>query len=396
MALRSTPVALDALRALCHRSLPRRGGYSSPAFARGLHSSATRGAFWRKSAESQATADQVPNAVPPTTVTPVNGSDSGPLSPFQVKIASLESAALQSRSKPDAKDQIALMTALRDGEELNGLIRYYEAIAFSPPPDGSEALTKSEEAFQIYSAALAQTGRLADLPAAVRRRDQRLGEIASPSSSPATAPAPAASTVSPPSPSASATPTPTPAAPSAAAPSAVSSLLSSAPYAGSAAAGSRGSGSPEPGSPLHPIHVQIAPQSTQSGFWRFLRWILSIAVWAFLFFTVTSMIMENSGFLKTGPGPAEFEPEEGKLVKFSDVHGVEEAKSELEEIVEFLKNPEKFNQLGGKLPKGVLLAGPPGTGKTLLARAVAGEAEVPFFFASGSSFEEMFVGVGGE
>lgn len=68
----------------------------------------------------------------------------------------------------------------------------------------------------------------------------------------------------------------------------------------------------------------------------------------------------------------------------------------MEEIVEFLKNPEKFSALGGKLPKGVLLTGPPGTGKTMLARAVAGEAEVPFLFASGSSFDEMFVGVGGK
>jgi ATP-dependent metalloprotease len=68
----------------------------------------------------------------------------------------------------------------------------------------------------------------------------------------------------------------------------------------------------------------------------------------------------------------------------------------LEEVVEFLRNPEKFSTLGGKLPKGVLLTGPPGTGKTMLARAVAGEAEVPFLFASGSSFDEMFVGVGGE
>src|SRR5690606_5904210 len=85
---------------------------------------------------------------------------------------------------------------------------------------------------------------------------------------------------------------------------------------------------------------------------------------------------------------------ETQKAKFSDVHGCDEAKEELVEIVEFLKNPTKFSSLGGKLPKGVLLVGPPGTGKTLLARAVAGESGVPFFYMSGSEFEEMFVGVG--
>ncbi|XP_059419987.1 ATP-dependent zinc metalloprotease YME1L1-like isoform X2 [Carassius carassius] len=88
------------------------------------------------------------------------------------------------------------------------------------------------------------------------------------------------------------------------------------------------------------------------------------------------------------------DPVQMKNVTFEHVKGVEEAKNELQEVVEFLRNPQKFTVLGGKLPKGVLLVGPPGTGKTLLARAVAGEADVPFYYASGSEFDEMFVGVG--
>ena len=83
-----------------------------------------------------------------------------------------------------------------------------------------------------------------------------------------------------------------------------------------------------------------------------------------------------------------------KKISFKDVAGIDEAKEEVQEIVEFLKNPAKFSKLGGKIPKGVLLVGPPGTGKTLLAKAIAGEAKVPFFSISGSDFEEMFVGVG--
>ncbi|XP_031439852.1 ATP-dependent zinc metalloprotease YME1L1 [Clupea harengus] len=88
------------------------------------------------------------------------------------------------------------------------------------------------------------------------------------------------------------------------------------------------------------------------------------------------------------------DPVQVKNVTFEHVKGVDEAKSELQEVVEFLRNPQKFTVLGGKLPKGILLVGPPGTGKTLLARAVAGEADVPFYYASGSEFDEMFVGVG--
>ena len=81
-------------------------------------------------------------------------------------------------------------------------------------------------------------------------------------------------------------------------------------------------------------------------------------------------------------------------VMFTDAASVDEAKEELREVIEFLKTPEKFTKLGGKIPKGILLVGPPGTGKTLLARAVAGETGVPFFSISGSEFVEMFVGVG--
>uniref|UniRef100_A0A670J625 ATP-dependent zinc metalloprotease YME1L1 n=1 Tax=Podarcis muralis TaxID=64176 RepID=A0A670J625_PODMU len=99
-------------------------------------------------------------------------------------------------------------------------------------------------------------------------------------------------------------------------------------------------------------------------------------------------------FRTTSGLDAAVDPIHMKNVTFEHVKGVEEAKQELQEVVEFLKNPQKFTVLGGKLPKGILLVGPPGTGKTLLARAVAGEADVPFYYASGSEFDEMFVGVG--
>jgi len=98
--------------------------------------------------------------------------------------------------------------------------------------------------------------------------------------------------------------------------------------------------------------------------------------------------------LSFGKSPAKLLTPTQKKVTFKDVAGGEEAKVELQEIIEFLKDPQKFQKLGGKIPKGVLLMGPPGTGKTLLARSVAGEANVPFFTISGSDFVEMFVGVG--
>lgn len=142
-----------------------------------------------------------------------------------------------------------------------------------------------------------------------------------------------------------------------------------------------------------PIQVSIIERK---GAWvpRMIRFVSLVLVSSFFFLVILSVFFENTGFMKAGPRQSQFEPTEGKAIKFSDVHGVDEAKDELQDVVAFLKDPTTFASLGGKLPKGVLLTGSPGTGKTLLARAVAGEAGVPFFFASGSDFEEMFVGVG--
>ncbi|KAG0225352.1 hypothetical protein BGX31_007675 [Mortierella sp. GBA43] len=146
----------------------------------------------------------------------------------------------------------------------------------------------------------------------------------------------------------------------------------------------------------NPIYVVMDDSKTTKSYmlWRGLRWVGITVTYAFCILTFLSLVFENSGLLKPAPSQTEFEPSSDNNVKFSDVQGVDESKQELEEIVEFLKDPNKYNQLGGKLPKGVLLTGPPGTGKTMLARAVAGEAGVPFFFMSGSEFDEMYVGVG--
>jgi cell division protease FtsH len=128
-----------------------------------------------------------------------------------------------------------------------------------------------------------------------------------------------------------------------------------------------------------------------------LSWVLPLVllviIWSFLF---RRMGAGGSGetFMSFGKSKAKIYGESDVKVTFNDVAGVEEAKEELIEVVEFLRHPDKFTRLGGRIPKGVLLVGPPGTGKTLLARAVAGEAKVPFFSMSGSEFVEMFVGVG--
>ncbi|HEX7356392.1 MAG TPA: ATP-dependent zinc metalloprotease FtsH [Ignavibacteriaceae bacterium] len=126
----------------------------------------------------------------------------------------------------------------------------------------------------------------------------------------------------------------------------------------------------------------------------FLPWILIIAVWVIIMRRMQGQGGGSRGIFSFGKSKAKLITPSSKRVTFKDVAGTDEAKLELQEIIEFLKEPSKFQKLGGKIPRGVLLLGPPGTGKTLLARAVAGESGVPFFSISGADFVEMFVGVG--
>ncbi len=139
------------------------------------------------------------------------------------------------------------------------------------------------------------------------------------------------------------------------------------------------------------LTTDTEPAGLQEYFIAFLPWLFLAG---FMFFMFSQVRSNGNQVMQFGKSKAKEIDEELPKVTFKDVAGAEEAKEELEEIKEFLKSPEKFNKLGAKIPKGVLLVGPPGTGKTLLARAVAGESDVPFYSISGSDFVEMFVGVG--
>ncbi len=142
--------------------------------------------------------------------------------------------------------------------------------------------------------------------------------------------------------------------------------------------------------------ITYAAKQEVTWFKTLLSWILPmlifIAIWGYLLKKIGSP--GGGGFMAVGKSKAKVYVEGETKITFEDVAGVEEAEEELKEVIEFLKNPQKFQSLGGKIPKGILLVGPPGTGKTLLARAVAGEAKVAFLSISGSDFVEMFVGVG--
>ncbi|KAL4808334.1 P-loop containing nucleoside triphosphate hydrolase protein [Aspergillus unguis] len=143
-----------------------------------------------------------------------------------------------------------------------------------------------------------------------------------------------------------------------------------------------------------PLYV-VVEESLGSAVFRWVKFFIFFAASAYFAMLIISILVETTGVMKNikSSQTNEAQPQD-QTVRFSDVHGCDEAKDELQELVEFLLNPERFSSLGGKLPKGVLLVGPPGTGKTLLARAVAGEAGVPFFYMSGSEFDEVYVGVG--
>jgi len=142
-------------------------------------------------------------------------------------------------------------------------------------------------------------------------------------------------------------------------------------------------------------HVKVSGSIPSGNLWTGVLISWGPLLLLFIIYGVAMRRMQKGGPLSFGRNRAKIHDESETLdTKFTDVAGVEEAKAELREIVDFLKAPQKYQRLGGRIPKGVLLVGPPGTGKTLLARAVAGEADVPFFSISGSEFVEMFVGVG--
>ncbi|KAG2063818.1 ATP-dependent metallopeptidase Hfl [Suillus decipiens] len=319
------------------------------------------------------------------------------------KVARLEAEA--NANPDDVAKQLALYQVLVDTQVKAGyevvITRWERMCEFN----SGSPLLRSDAAFQLYLTSLLKTGQEVSVNLAVRRRDSLLaaatGTTTATDASPTHSSANASHSLSD-APSTS-SPTPPPSrsqeiASDVLAGRAEPLLATSRPDGGSAsqssdvanlaAALSKGSGVSG-----NPIHVTIS-EPKGSTIMRLVRFLVLTAMGGFFILVILSVLLENSGLLKPVPRQAEFEPLQQRTIRFSDVHGVDEVKEELHDIVEFLKDPTVFASLGGKLPKGVLLTGPPGTGKTMLARAIAGEAGVPFFFASGSEFEEMFVGVG--
>ncbi|KAK1595070.1 ATP-dependent metallopeptidase HflB [Colletotrichum navitas] len=143
-----------------------------------------------------------------------------------------------------------------------------------------------------------------------------------------------------------------------------------------------------------PLHV-VVDEPFGGVVFRWVKFILWFCLFTYISLILVTLLIETLQLFRRPGGKVDSEAKaENQTTRFADVHGADEAKDELQELVDFLRNPDKFSTLGGKLPKGILMVGPPGTGKTLLARAVAGEAGVPFFYMSGSEFDEVYVGVG--
>jgi ATP-dependent metalloprotease len=204
--------------------------------------------------------------------------------------------------------QLVLLRALLAGGEFAGITKYYDVMAMTTEAHGSKALLESGEALNLYLEALGKIGRMQDIAGAVRRRDSLKGDnVTATIESPTPSPAATAST----------TTGPTSVLSGVISPTSTAAAPTSTPIAAQAS---------QPGTPLAPIYVQMAPATPQMSAMRAFRWLIGMLFWAFIILTIMSMVMENTGLMKAGPGPAEFEPEEGKVVKFSDVHGVEEAK----------------------------------------------------------------------
>ncbi|KAG5342745.1 hypothetical protein C0989_008694 [Termitomyces sp. Mn162] len=315
-----------------------------------------------------------------------------PQTPPPLVIAHISRLEAEANVNPhDVSKQLALFQALSDTKLKSSyefmISRWERMCEF----DSASPLLRSAPAFKLYLTALVETNQHSSVSPAVRRRDSLLASIQI-SDSISSAPTQHASEATTPSSSSttSSVPTKTVVSPSE---QIAQEVLASQPATFASTPLGRLQTGYELGQSNTPIPVSIIERK---GSWvpGLIRTVLGFFLTTFVILVVLAVLLENSGLMKAGPRQSQFEAIEGKVVRFSDVHGVDEAKEELADVVQFLKDPTAFASLGGKLPKGVLLTGPPGTGKTLLARAIAGEAGVPFFFASGSDFEEVFVGVG--